>query len=151
MVQAVNCSQLHPNAPQAQRCRICDEPLADQDPASAPRPSLGFLRFSTGQLVELDSRVVVGRSPSVERVSGDDLPQLVQVESRWQDISRSHLEVRLEGWHVLLVDLDSANGTVVTLPGRSPERLHPGDPYPLVPGAVVDLAGEVTFRYEAPT
>ena len=28
------------------------------------------------------------------------------------------------------------------------ERLHPHEPFVLVPGAVVDLAGEVTFQYE---
>ncbi len=151
MIQAISCSQLHVNAPQAQRCRVCGEALQEQDPVAIPRPSMGVLQFSTGQLIELDRRVVVGRSPSVERVSGDDLPQLVQVESPEQDISRTHVEVRLDGWHVLLVDLDSVNGTVVTLPGRSPERLHPREPYPIVPGAVVDLAGEVTFRFEAPT
>jgi hypothetical protein len=151
MIQAISCSQLHFNAPQAQRCRFCGEALQEQEPVVIPRPSMGMLQFSTGQLVELDRRVVVGRSPSAERVSGDDLPQLVQVESPEQDISRSHVEVRLDGWHVVLVDLDSVNGTVVTLPGRSPERLHPREPYPLVPGAVVDLAGEVTFRFEVPT
>ncbi|MEO6712746.1 MAG: FHA domain-containing protein [Mycobacteriales bacterium] len=147
LVQAVSCSLTHLNPPEAFRCRICDEFLDQQEPVLVPRPSLGHLRFSTGQVVELDSRVVVGRSPSAERVSAGELPQLVQVESPAQDISRSHVEVRLDGWRVEVVDLDSVNGTVVALPGRDPERLQPGEPYPLVPNAVIDLAGEVTFRY----
>lgn len=147
-VQAVLCSQEHANPAHAQQCRLCGEPLAPQEPVLVARPSLGRLRFSTGQVVELDRRVVVGRAPSVERVSGDDLPQLVQVDSPEQDISRSHAEVRLEGWHVLLVDLDTINGTTVTVPGGQPERLHALEPHPLLPGALVDLAGEVTFHYE---
>jgi hypothetical protein len=150
-VQAITCPRGHVNSPEAALCRICEDPLEPQEPIWLFRPSLGLLRFSTGQVVELDRRVVVGRSPSVERVSGDELPQLVQVDSPDQDVSRSHAEVRLEGWRVLVVDLDSVNGTVVTAPGRPPERLNALEPYPLVPGAVVDLAGEVTFEYDLAT
>jgi pSer/pThr/pTyr-binding forkhead associated (FHA) protein len=65
------------------------------------------------------------------------------------DISRSHLEVSLDEWHVLVTDLKSTNGTVVTLPGRSPERLRPGQALMIEPGTVVTLADEVHFTYEA--
>jgi hypothetical protein len=151
VVHAISCPAGHPNPPQAALCRICKEPLVYQEPVTVPRPNLGSLRFSTGQVVPLDRPVVAGRSPSVERVSGADLPQLVQIDSPGNDLSRSHAEVRLEGWHVLVVDLGSVNGTVVTLPGRAPERLRPGQPCPVVPGSVVTLANEVTFTYEAAT
>lgn len=147
-VSAVYCEALHANPPEAAACRTCGEPLSIQEPVQIPQPTLGFLRFSTGQLVALDRRVVVGRSPSVERVSGGDLPEIVQLDSPDQDISRNHAEIRVEGWQALIIDLESINGTMVTLADGYAERLHPHEPFVLVPGAVVDLAGEVTFQYE---
>jgi hypothetical protein len=49
---------------------------------------------------------------------------------------------------VLLEDLNSANGTIVALPGRPPARLRAGEPVILEQGAVIDLGGEVSFSYE---
>jgi pSer/pThr/pTyr-binding forkhead associated (FHA) protein len=73
---------------------------------------------------------------------------LISVASPDQDISRSHLEVRLDGWHVLIVDLHSTNGTVVTAPGQAPERLRGGEEVPIAPGTLVSLADDLTFVYE---
>ena len=61
-------------------------------------------------------------------------------------ISRTHLRVTLSGWHVLVTDLNSTNGTMVTMPGRDPEQLPPGVPVPIRPGTVVALAEGVDFR-----
>jgi pSer/pThr/pTyr-binding forkhead associated (FHA) protein len=63
-------------------------------------------------------------------------------------ISRTHLKVTLDGWHVLVTDLKSTNGTLVTLPGRDPQQLRPGEPVPIQPGTVVTLADGIDFRYE---
>ncbi len=71
-----------------------------------------------------------------------------KIPSPDKDISRNHLEIRLDGWHVLVTDLKSTNGTLVTLPGREPERLRPDAPAPIEPGTTVSLADEVTFRFE---
>ena len=50
---------------------------------------------------------------------------------------------------MLVEDLNSANGTVVALPGRPARRLHAGEPIILEPGAVIDLGGgDVTISYE---
>jgi hypothetical protein len=56
--------------------------------------------------------------------------------------------VTLDGWHVLVTDLNSTNGTLVTLPGHEPRQLRPGEPTLIQPGAVVTLAEGVDFRYE---
>ena len=148
-VLAVTCPHGHLNPPHAQRCRVCQEAIALQTARAVRRPSLGWLRFSNGVEVALDRPVIVGRQPSAERVAaGGDLPQLVTLDSPSQDISRRHVEVQLEGWHVLVRDLGSTNGTVVTLPGRNPERLHSGESLPITPGTVVSVADETTFSYE---
>ncbi|MEP6630055.1 MAG: FHA domain-containing protein, partial [Lapillicoccus sp.] len=62
--------------------------------------------------------------------------------------SRNHVQVVVEGWQVLVRDLDTTNGTSVTLPGGAPQRLRTGEAQVLEPGAVVSLADEVTFAYE---
>ena len=65
-----------------------------------------------------------------------------------RDISRNHAEVVLEGWHVLVRDLGSTNGTTVTLPGQEPVRLRPTEDHGIEPGAVITLADEVSLTYE---
>jgi hypothetical protein len=147
-VHGVRCPSGHPNPPAATMCRICGIGLGDADPVSMPRPLLGRLLFSNGTEVQLDRPAIVGRLPKAERVSARELPQLVTVPSPDKDISRNHLEVRIDGWHVLVVDLGSTNGTVVTMPGQPPERLRAGEEQPIVPGTVVTIADEITFVYE---
>ncbi|MBI3687882.1 MAG: FHA domain-containing protein [Actinobacteria bacterium] len=148
VVQAVFCTDGHPNPPAAGRCRRCGGDLPQQSPVPVAAPALGVLRFSTGEPVTLDRTVIVGRAPSAQRISGTDLPRLCRVTGSSQDISRDHLEVRVEGWHVFVVDLGSRNGTTVTVPGQVAQRLSPLEPYRIDPGARVTLDEQVFFTYE---
>lgn len=148
VVHAITCVSGHPNPPQSGTCRVCGSPLAFQEPITVPRPPLGVLVFAGGHEVTLDRYVLIGRSPAVERVAPGDLPHVVKLDSPDKDVSRNHVEIRLEGWHVLVVDLQSTNGTVVQLPGRPPERVHPLEPYAIVPGTVVTVGDEQSFVYE---
>jgi hypothetical protein len=59
--------------------------------------------------------------------------------------------VVVEGWQVILRDLDTTNGTTVTPPQGTPTRLRAGDPMVLEPGSVVSMADEVSFTYEVPS
>ena len=147
-VHGVYCDQNHPNPPQATYCRVCGSTLGQLEPVTIPRPVLGTLRFSNGVEAELDGPIVIGRSPRAERVSSKEIPQLVTLPSPDQNISRNHLEIKLDGWHVLVVDLDSVNGTVITNPGEAPVLLRSGEEVPIVVGSVVTIADEVTFVYE---
>jgi hypothetical protein len=147
-VHAVLCPAGHMSPAHADTCRICHAQLPPQGAITAPRPLLGALRLSTGDFVTLDRGVVLGRAPEAPQGNDPDRPHVVQIASPENDISRTHLEVRLDGWHVLVTDLDSTNGTVVTLPGQPPLRLRANDPMAIEPGTVVSLADEVTFVYE---
>jgi len=147
MVHAVRCTDQHANPSHATSCRICGKPVPPQDAVMVPRPILGRLRLSTGDDVVLDRAVLMGRDPAKDRHAAGERPHVVKLAGA--DISRSHLEVTLDEWHVLVTDLKSTNGTVVTLPGRSPERLRPGQAIMIEPGTVVTLAEEVHFTYEA--
>lgn len=146
-VQAMVCRSGHPNPPQRSSCRICSDAL-DGTPQIVPRPSMGRIVMSTGDVIELVRPAVVGRNPKVEGRLLSEVPQTVKLDVG-QALSRSHAMIRLEGWQVLVEDLGSANGTLVTLPGRPPQRLHAGEPVLLEPGATIDLGGEITGTYDA--
>ena len=96
----------------------------------------------------LDEPLVFGRAPSVAGVPGGQVPRLVTLSGGDNDISRSHLRVELEGDTVVVTDLNSKNGTRVTLPGGAPVRLRAGEPTPVIVGTVVDVGGVVDLTVE---
>jgi pSer/pThr/pTyr-binding forkhead associated (FHA) protein len=102
---------------------------------------------STGAVVTLDKSVIVGRTPRASRVTGE-MPHLVTVPSPTQDISRSHVELRVEGSAVVAIDLNTTNGTLVRRDGAEPVRLHPGEPHVLLNGDVIDIGDGVTITLE---
>jgi hypothetical protein len=106
------------------------------------------LVLSTGQVVSVDRSVLLGRAPQVSRVTNRDLPRLVTLPSPQQDISRTHAEVRADGDDVLVTDLHSTNGTLVTRPGDGARQLAPGEATVIAHGEVVDLGDGVTFTVE---
>ncbi|WFR84959.1 FHA domain-containing protein [Arthrobacter sp. Y-9] len=146
-VLARMCLRGHANPPTRTHCMICEEQIAG-DAASVPRPALGRLRLPSGETVVLDRNVILGRQPSVSRVSGGDMPHLVQVDSPKRDISRSHAEVRLEGWNVVLCDLNSSNGTVLLRDGQSPRRLGQAETALVLSGDVAELGDQVYIVFE---
>lgn len=111
-------------------------------------PRVHKIRMSTGLLVPLDRAVLIGRAPVVSRVAARDLPRLVTVVSPNQDISRTHAQVHTVGEDVLVTDLNSTNGMLLTEEGQPPRRLRSGEPTPITPGALVDLGDGVTFTLE---
>jgi hypothetical protein len=148
VVHAVQCPSLHPNPANANSCRVCGVPIAEQPPITLPRPVLGRLQLSSGGEVTLDRGVLMGRGPSDGRQVGGERPHLVKLPSPDNGISRDHLEVLIDGWHVLVTDLNSTNGTLITQPGRSPRRLSPDQPTMIEPGTIVTLADDISFTFE---
>lgn len=149
MVLAVRCTLGHHNPPHATRCRVCGQELPSQQPEQTPRPALGLLRLSTGDVVTLDRGVLIGRAPrAATDTGGAGAPHLVRVSSPDNEISRNHVEIVLDGWHVLVRDLGSTNGTTVALPGSSPVRVRPGDQQTIEPGTTITLADQVSMVFE---
>ncbi len=118
------------------------------DAVPGRRPARGRIVLSTGRVVELERPVVIGRRPKSTRTSGAELPTLVAVDSPEQDISRSHVEIRAEGEHVLVTDLDTTNGTLLLRVGQDPVKLHPNEPTMVVSGDVLDIGDDVTVTFE---
>lgn len=147
MVLARVCGQGHANPPTRAQCSACAAALLP-DAVQVARPRLGRVRMSTGELLDLDQSLVIGRQPSVSRVQGGVMPRLVQVASPGGDISRSHVEVRLEGWHVMLCDLKATNGTVLVREGQPPRRLAQNEMAILLDGDIAELGENISLRFE---
>ncbi|HEX4059285.1 MAG TPA: FHA domain-containing protein [Galbitalea sp.] len=127
---------------------------AERRAARAARPARNLrtvaqssfsLEFSTGEKEILDQTLIIGRAPSAGKVSASSVPRLVTVGGPDQDISRNHVQVSVEGETVMVTDLQSRNGTLVTFPGRPPQQLRGGQPTAVLVGSVVDLGSGVSF------
>src|SRR5690606_25914543 len=139
------CPAGHANPPELSRCRTCGQLLAGPVRA-VPRPPLGLVEISTGDSFRLDRAAIIGRRPRASRVSGREVPQLITVPSPQQDISRSHLELRPEGWHVVALDLGTTNGTTLLREGTVPRRLSPHHGVMLQDLDVLDLGDGIRLR-----
>ncbi|MGY1815380.1 FHA domain-containing protein [Blastococcus sp. SYSU D00820] len=147
---AVVCPSGHANPPDAERCRICRADVSSAPQQWVERPVIGRLRFDGPPgTVPVTGPMVIGRAPRADRVSGDAVPTMVTVPSGDGDVSRSHLRVVVEGWHVMVVDLDTTNGTIVEDPNGESRRLRPDEEKMILPGSRVVLADTVGFVFEA--
>jgi hypothetical protein len=138
LVEARLCPRGHPNAPAAASCAVCGAFLAPGPAAlvNVVRPSLGRLELDDGALVELDTELLIGRHP--ERDASPERLALHRLRVDGEKVSRVHLEVRFQGWDVLVADCNSTNGTfVVPHPGGQVATLEPGRPQMVEEGAVV--------------
>jgi hypothetical protein len=114
--------------------------------SSAPPPApTRFLELPSGALEPLDRTIIVGRSPSAERASADNIPRLISVDTPDQQLSRNHAQIAVEGGTVLVTDLHSRNGTLIVLPGKPPQQLRAGEPTPVVVGTTIDLGDGATL------
>jgi hypothetical protein len=150
VVQAVRCVQGHANPPNADVCLACGGPIGDRSVFRVERPVLGRLRFADGLVVDLDRPLVLGRRPdqaASEKIGGEE-PGFVALPDPQRSLSRVHAEVRIEEWHVMVVDRKSANGTVVVLPGEEARQLHPNQPCLITFGTEVMLADVASFVFE---
>lgn len=124
-----------------------------QPPAPPVTRPVARLELTTGETVEVDRVVVVGRAPEGHDHEGTP-PRLVRVSSPHQEISSTHLEIRpgsgADHGAAVATDLGSTNGTVVLQPGLPPEDLKAGVPVQLIPGAVLDLGDGVSIRVVSP-
>ena len=138
LVEAKVCGRGHSNPPTSAICAVCDAPLRPGSEANVhvTRPSLGRLQLDDGDSVELDHDLLIGRNP--DRDTEPDRASLRRVKAIGDKVSRSHLEVRLQGWDIFVVDCGSTNGTfVVPHAGGQVVPVDPSRPQLVEPGAIV--------------
>ncbi|GAA3747602.1 hypothetical protein GCM10022239_23890 [Leifsonia bigeumensis] len=104
-----------------------------------PGHPVSFIRIGSHEPIPLDVPAYIGRRPSSPRITGGRLPRLVMVPSPSREVSSTHLEIRQEGPTVVVTDLGSTNGTLVTNPLGSPVKLRQGESVVVVDGSIVDI------------
>ncbi|QIK75356.1 FHA domain-containing protein [Nocardioides piscis] len=128
-------------------------PGQQQAPAVVAHP-VAKLIFSTGEVLDVDRVILVGRAPEAHRFASSDLPRLVTVASPSHEISSTHLEIRpgagADHGMAVVTDMGSTNGTVLVQPGLPPEDLQAGIAVSLIPGAILDLGDGVTIQTTNP-
>lgn len=150
-VLGVLCKNNHFNDPNLRYCAVCGISMAQQTLVKheGPRPPLGVLLLDDGSTFRLDVDYVIGREPQQdpEVVAGTVRP--LRVSDSDGVVSRRHARVALVGWDVHVIDLGSANGTYVQLPG-DPQRhqLVANQHVAVQPGTQVTI-GRRWFRYES--
>ncbi len=147
-VEGILCSRGHFNNPRSAYCMVCGMSLLHltPHPVIRPRPTLGFIVFDDGASFGLDRSYVIGREPS----PADDLDaELLVIHDNNDTLSRTHAELRLDGWTVQIIDLGSTNGTYVwDAENDRWNQLTPGHPIELQSGETVAL-GRRTFVFES--
>lgn len=118
----------------------------------APVAARFALKIGTHDPIPLDVPAYVGRRPSTPRITSLRMPRLVMVPSPKREVSSTHLEVRQEGSAVVVTDLGSTNGTIVTSKGFPPRGLRQGESVVVGVGAVVDIGDGIRIAViTAPT
>ena len=145
---SVRCFKGHPNPPHAVACRECGGGVGNET-EWLDRPVLGTLVSSSGVRVPLDADVIVGRKPNSVPEPGRPRPHLVTVPSPDQQISRTHVEIRVDGWDMRVIDRNSNNGTFLIREGEAPVRVSTSMPMILQGGDVIDIGEDVLLTVEA--
>ncbi len=144
-VLGVTCPSGHGNPTHRTECRVCGQRLTGESVRFA-RPGLGWLHTSAGESIELVQNVLAGRNPRASRIQGTVMPRLLPLPH--SHVSGTHLEIRLEGWSVMVADLGSTNGTFLQRPGQPTVRISE-TPQLLQSDDVVQLGHGVDLRFEA--
>ena len=141
-VEALVCLACHsPNPPMAARCRNCSALLSETNSEirTVQQPPLGKICLSGGREEPLDADLLIGRNPDREQLGPHQRAVVHGAGDR--SVSRRHIELRLEGWQVMALNLKDGAGTTVEsrLGGCTP--LPVGVPHRLAEGDTVQFGG----------
>lgn len=118
--------------------------------APAPADAAGFgqepaginIRFDDGREVAIGTSALIGRNPAA--AAGEEVDQLIDFADLDRSVSKTHLELRVEGGTVWVNDRNSTNGTAVTGSDGVRQQLVPGAPVAAKSGATVEF-GDRSF------
>lgn len=103
-----------------------------------PRKMYG-LSIGTHAPIPLEVPAYIGRRPSTPRIVGSRMPRLVMVPSPSKEVSSTHVEILQQADTVVVTDLGSTNGTIVTVPGYPPRTLRQGEALVVGAETLVDI------------
>lgn len=143
-LKGVLCDVGHLTAPLETSCRTCGEHLsAEATAATGNRPALGILTFDDGAVLNIDRPAAIGADVPSGYVIDGEPATIVRLDDGAGGVSDIQLEVRLSGWNVEIVDMDSENGTYTMLRGERQTRtkLRSGQPVVLQQEMEVQTGG----------
>jgi FHA domain-containing protein len=152
IVMGIYCKNGHFDDPEARFCAVCGIGMAQltKVPQEGRRPPLGVLILDDGSVCQLDTDYVVGREPTLDKSVAEGRARPLRLGGAPDLVSRIHARVELDGWEVFVSDLNSANGTLLVLPGETTgTKLAPGVRTPLVAGAQIRLGDAYALRYDS--
>ena len=152
VVMGIYCKNGHFDDPEARYCAVCGIGMAQltKVPQEGRRPPLGVLILDDGSVCQLDADYVVGREPTLDKSVAEGRARPLRLGGAPDLVSRIHARVELDGWQVFVTDLNSANGTILVLPGETTgTKLAPGVRIPLVAGAQIRLGDAYALRYDS--
>jgi hypothetical protein len=152
IVMGIYCKNGHFDDPEARYCAVCGIGMAQltKVPQEGRRPPLGVLVLDDGSVCQLDTDYVVGREPTLDKAVAEGRARPLRLGNAPDLVSRIHARVELDGWQVFISDLNSANGTLLVLPGETTgTKLTPGVRTPLVAGTQIRLGDAYALRYDS--
>jgi len=108
------------------------------------------VRIGESVLSALEVPVILGRRPRAPRIVQNVSPRLVVVNSPGKLVSGSHLGIRQLGSSLVVTDLHTTNGSMVTVPGLPARRMRQDESVVVTAGTQVDIGdGIVLYILEA--
>ena len=109
---------------------------------------VGYLVYAGAAPVELTHDVILGRDPDARVLTGRPSATVMRVPSPANEISRSHAAVMPSGFGSwMLMDLGSANGTLLRSSNGNVQEVPPRVTVPLSDGDVIDLGENVLVEF----
>jgi len=152
IVMGIYCKNGHFDDPEARYCAVCGIGMAQltKVPQEGRRPPLGVLVLDDGSVCQLDTDYVIGREPTLDKSVAEGRARPLRLGGAPDLVSRIHARVELDDWNVFVSDLNSANGTLLVLPGETTgTKLAPGVRTPLVAGSQIRLGDSYALRYDS--
>lgn len=108
----------------------------------------GYLVYAGAAPIELTHDVILGRDPNARVLTGRPSATVMRVPSPANEISRSHAAVIPSGFGSwMLMDLGSANGTLLRSSNGNVQEVPPRVTVPLSDGDVIDLGENVLVEF----
>ncbi len=130
-------------------CRTCGAQTdSEAEIINGDRPVLGLLTFDDEAVLSVDRPAAIGSNvPAGYEINGEPAT-VVRLDDGVGGVSELQLEVRLVGWDLEIVDMDSDNGTYTILRGerQTRTRLRSGQSVIMQPGMTVETGGR-SFTY----
>ena len=137
----------NPNPPATVLCRYCTTLLSSMNTEvrEVPQPVLGVIHLSGGREELLDTDLLIGRNPGYLPLKRYQRAVVHAEQDR--SVSRRQIELRLEQWKVMAINLKQGTVPIVESSAGRRTKLLPGVPQHLKAGDTVHYGG-AWLRFE---